>query len=280
MTRLNSSLRFSVAVALAWGMLLGLMACSRHKPEATISAFVPCGLVQPIQAVVHFYAKDHHKRVHCTFGTPIELLDKIEREGARPDLFISPGEREMKRLEKLGLIHFEDCVAFGEYDMVLIVPQKNPGKVHRLEDLAKASVRTIALAEPDINSTGYYAQQALENLGLWEKVKEKITSPRQAWHGVSFVAEGKADAGFSYDACPLRTAPGRLKEENVRIVETLPPASHDPILCRVVKLKDTAHPEECQAFIDYLLSEKIQRELAQRGVPNVRSRPPQEATAR
>ena len=270
----GSVARLLTGLAVVSAAVVGLCGCSKGGKGSRakrMEIFIPCGLLKPMKLVVRQFEKENEVRLRCTFGTPSKLLDMVERQGRRPDVFMSPGEREMNRLAGQSLIDTTTRRAFGEYAMVLITPKGNPGKVTCIDDLTEDSVRTIVLADPELNSTGYYAKQSLVHLGLWEKIKDKIVSPRQAWHGITYVAYGKADAGFTYHACPLRTAPGRIDSMKLEIIEELPLDTHDPILCTVAALGTSKHAERAKQFIEFLMSEKIQKRMSDLGIPNVGS---------
>ena len=274
--RCGSVARLLTGLAVAWAAVAGVCGCSKGRGKKGARAkrmevFIPCGLVKPMTLVVKQFEKENEVRLKCTYGTPSKLLDKIEREGRRPDVFMSPGERETNRLQDQGLIDTTTRQAFGEYAMVLITPKANPGKVTCIDDLTRDSVRTIALADPEFNSTGHYAKQVLVHLGLWDKIQGKIASPRQAWHGITYVGYGKADAGFTYNACPLRTAPGRIESKTLEIIEELPLDAHDPILCTVAALESSKHADLAKQFIEFLMSERIQKRMSDLGIPNVGS---------
>jgi molybdate transport system substrate-binding protein len=237
----------------------------------TLEIVAPCTLLKPITVVAQTFEKETHAVPRCTFNTSRKLLDQIERGKIQPDLVLSAGGLEIEELARRGLVDLDTQRVFGEYGLLLIVPRKNPGRVASLQDLTQERVHKIAVTDPQVNALGRYTKQALVHLGLWDKVKAKVVFPRETIHSVTYVLKGKAEASFTLDGCPFRDDPHQKENEYVKIVQKLPPASHDRFFCIVARLKGSRHRKEAEQFMQYLLSPKIQRQLAKLGVPNVRA---------
>ena len=77
----------------------------------------------------------------------------------------------MDALQSAGLIIAETRHDIVANDLVLIAPSASDD-IHTFQDLAKSSVKTVALGEPATVPAGMYAQQTLEKLNLWDAVQK------------------------------------------------------------------------------------------------------------
>jgi molybdate transport system substrate-binding protein len=173
----------------------------------------------------------------------------------------------MKKLVDAGYVQSADRTRFGRYELVLFGPRGNPGQVHTFTDLTKDTVQTIAMADPDNTSVGFYTRETLRNLGIWSKVKAKILITADPSMAYKHVARAKAQASFAYRSCPLKTAPDKLDYSKVRIIESVPNELYGPAYATVALLKAARNRKQGAAFIELLLSEEGQAVLANYEVP-------------
>jgi len=204
-----------------------------------------------------------------TFENAVVLLRKI-RSGDRPDVLVSPGRLEMEMMEKEGYVDPDSVATFGTFKMILVVPKDNDVGIHSWNDLTRKDIKSIALANADENSVGYYAEEALKKLGLLEKLEPKI---RRNWHAltvVKWICRGRVDAGLYFDSCPFTSGQEKLEgqENTYRIVCYLPEDSYPPIKVQAGRLKESPNPEAANRFLAYLVSEEGQKLLAEEGIPN------------
>ena len=253
---------------------------NRTQAARKLHIAAPCALLKPVTKTARMFEREFQRDVHCSFGMPEKLLHQIERGKTHPDLFLSSGGLEIERLEAKGLIDPKSRTVFGEYEILLIVPKDNPAGVESLDDLTGEGVRGIAVADPEANALGRYAKQSLINLGVWENIEPKVVFPPETIHGITYVMKGKVDASFALNGCPFETAPDQADGSLVSVIEKLPSDSHGRVFCIAARLKASRRQRTAREFIDYLLSPKIQKRLAELGVPNVRSQPDEDGRPR
>ncbi len=80
----------------------------------------------------------------------------------------------------------------------------------------------IATGDPASVPVGKYAQAALTKLGVWDSVATRIVPAENVRSALNFVALGETPLGIVY----ATDARGNAK---VRVVDTFPASSHDPI---------------------------------------------------
>ncbi|HUU53331.1 MAG TPA: molybdate ABC transporter substrate-binding protein [Armatimonadota bacterium] len=260
-----------VALLLAVVVMGGvLLARARQAPEAAaptagLVVYAPCGMSSPIAvATQRFREANPGAQVQVVFDNAIVLVRKI-RKGDRPDVFISPGELEMKQLVEEGFIEAATVADFGTLDLVVIAPTKTEG-LDSVEGLKAPGIKTISLADPKYNSIGYYGEEALKSLGLWEALQSKLLLREYPLEAVTLATNGQVDAGITYLTCPLDTAPEKADGSDVRIVATLPRDSYPPVRLQVAMLKETEKRDVGRQYIDFLISEQGQEAIAANGI--------------
>jgi molybdate transport system substrate-binding protein len=102
----------------------------------------------------------------------------------------------------------------------------------------------LALADPAGVPAGRYARQALEKLGVWNGVADRIASGDSVRAALALVARGEAPLGVVY-------ATDARAEPKVRVVAAFPATSHAPITYPVAILKAARSPdaEPLRAFL-------------------------------
>jgi molybdate transport system substrate-binding protein len=192
-------------------------------------------------------------------------MKRIKQLGERPDVFMSPGETEMKLLVEAGIVDPATVTDFGTLDIVLITGRKIDS-LKTLEDLKSPNIKTISLADPATNSIGYYASEALKKLGLWEPIQSKLLLREAPLEAVTLATDGKVDAGITFMTCPLETAPEKADASNARIVQTIPRETYPPVRLQLGILKDSKNREAAQRYLDFLTSEEGQKAIAINGI--------------
>ena len=116
-----------------------------------------------------------------------------------------------------------------------------------LTDLAGATIRTVAIADPSHAPYGLAARQALERSGLWARVQPKVVMGANISQAEQFVATGNADAGVVALSLALRT-PGRA----YTLVDS---ALHDPLRQTVAVVAGSARPDAAVRFLTFTRSD-------------------------
>ncbi|MCS7192939.1 MAG: molybdate ABC transporter substrate-binding protein [Armatimonadetes bacterium] len=246
--------------------LLGQTVSAQAKSELRL--FVPCGMIIPFQTLKTQFEKQTGIKLSIYYDNGVALVRRIREKGERPDIFVSPGELEMQILAQEGFIDPKSVTTFGTFELILVVPARNRAGIQSLDDLMKPSVRRIVIADPKQNSVGYYAQQALQKLGLWEKLKSKIVTHWHAQEAVNYVCMARVDAGIYYATCPFDSAPEKVMSPNYKIIAHLPKDSYPPVKVQAGMLKASKNRVAAQKFLKFLTELKTQKLLAQLGIPN------------
>lgn len=238
------------------------------QPKTELHLFVPCGMIVPFSRLKMDFEKAKGIKVRITYDNGVALVRRIRDKGERPDILVAPGELEIRQMVQEGFVDPKSVVTFGTFKLIVVVPARNRAGIKRLEDLLKPSVRTVAIADPKLNSVGYYAKQALKNLGMWENLKGKIITHWYALGVVNYVCSGRVDATIYYDSCPFESGSQFVPSPTYKIIGELPKGSYPPIKVQAGMLKAAKNKVAAQRFLKFLLEPQTQKTLAKLGVPN------------
>jgi molybdate transport system substrate-binding protein len=133
--------------------------------------------------------------------------------------------------------------------LVIIVPADSQLHLEKPEDLLGKAVRRLAMADYAAVPAGVYAREALEKLGLWEQLKEKVVTAADVRYALSYVETGAAEAGLVY-------ATDAAISDAVRVVAEIPAGLTEPICYPIVLLKQGLGKAGAEAFYRYLISPK------------------------
>jgi molybdate transport system substrate-binding protein len=266
-----------VALVAVGGVLAWRAQTQVAKPpqKETLYLAIPQGLFLPLTKVMEKYEQAHPNIEFQTLvDTPEAMAQAVEENSDKPDIFMSPGGHEIEVLRGKGYIVPETEVAFGSYDLAILVPKANPGKVKTLEDLLNPEVKAISISDPDLNAACYAARQSLQNLGLWEKLKPKLKVTGCCMSSFNWILDGRAQANVQFLGCPLDPKTAETAEKHkVLFVCGFP---HDTFyIPRNVAgiLKTTKHRRLAEDFISYLTSPETIKFMAQNRMRNDRDLP-------
>ncbi|NPV47112.1 MAG: molybdate ABC transporter substrate-binding protein [Armatimonadetes bacterium] len=231
------------------------------RVSGEILVFVPCGVAGPYGEIKKlFEAKYPGVKVTQELAN-IDVQTKLILDGkAAPDMWIALGDREMNRVKEAGKVAGEP-VTFAYNSIAFTVHKNNPCGIASLQDLTKPSVKTIALATPE-NSSGYYAEQAFRQAGVWEQVEKKIwLTPEPAQVKVA-LSSGKAEVGVVYYPCARETRimggePEEMKGK-LQLLNKFPEDVAKPFPAQAAVIQGCANPEGGKVFLDFMLSDEVQ----------------------
>ena len=186
--------------------------------------------------------------VKGTYDSSGKLQTQIE-EGLEADVFMSAAKKQMTALDEEGMIASDTITDLLENKIVLIVPTGNEKKLEKFEDIENAD--SIALGDPASVPAGQYAQEALTNLGIWDKIQDKVSFGTNVTEVLNQVAAASADAGLVYATDAASMA------DQVEVVAEAPEGSlAKKVIYPVAVVKGTAHEEVAKEFVAFLQTDK------------------------
>ena len=197
------------------------------------------------QLIPMFEAQYPNVKIEGTYDSSGKLQSQIEA-GADVDIFFSAALKQMQALQEEGYIDADASVDLLENKIVLIVPKGSEEGYTSFEDIVNADM--AAIGDPESVPAGQYGKEALENLGLWSEVENKLSLGTNVTEVLNWVAEQSADAGIVY-ATDAASIP-----DKVTIIAAAPEGSVSKVIYPVAELKDTANNQAADAFMEFLQS--------------------------
>ncbi len=228
---------FSLRRGLLAGLLtLGLLGAGGAAAAADepVTIFAAASLTNAIQDIAKAYAATGKPEPKLSFAASSTLAKQIEA-GAPVSIFASANVKWMKYLEGKGLVVASSEVTPIGNSLVLIAPVDSAKPVTITKDLDLLALLgadgKITTGLTDSVPVGQYAKTALTNLGMWDKVKERIVGANSVRAALALVERGEVPYGIVY-ATDAAITP------KVKIVGTFPADSHPPVEYPFALLKD------------------------------------------
>lgn len=226
--------------------------------QAEILVFAAASLTNALQDIGAAYEKTTAVRVRLSFDASSSLARQIEA-GAPADLFLSADTEWMDYLESRHLIQTATRRNLVGNQLVLIAPAGSQIKLTIAPHFPLATALgdgRLATADPDSVPAGRYARAALSTLGVWNDVVDRLARAENVRAALKYVARGEAPLGIVYSS-------DALVEKNVRVVDTFPASTHEPIVYPVALT--TSARGDAAGFLAYLLSSQGRAVFAKYG---------------
>jgi len=246
MTTRPTWLALLVAAGLAWTG--GVQPVSAQGKDVVV--FAAASLKQALDEIARQRQRETGKKTIISYAASNTLIRQIE-QGAPADIFFSADLDWMDYGEQKGLIKPDTRFNLLENRLVLIVPSERNLTVNIQPGFDLAALLKggrLAMGNVDAVPAGKYGKAALEKLGVWDSVKNKIAQAESVRAALMFVSRGEASLGIVYQT----DAAADLK---IRIAGTFPENAHPPIIYPVALTKQSTNAD-AQAFLNDLRSRR------------------------
>lgn len=248
-------------------VLLALFVCggacrSSDDEGDAITVFAAASTTDVITRLAERYEAKTGTKVKTSFAASSTLAKQIDG-GARADVFLSANPQWMDWLEERDRIRPKSRVDLAANALVLVAPRGRAPNA-RLESIrfekdfaiGDALGPRLALGDPSHVPAGTYAKAALEALGWWDVLEQRVVPAQDVRAALGFVELGEADAGVVY-ATDAAVTP------RVEVVGTFPDAVVPPIRYPVALTKDAAPGAD--AFLAFLTGDEAAGVLREAG---------------
>jgi len=235
---------------------IGPAGAETKQPE--ILVFAAASLTNVLEEIGTAYEKTAHVRTRMSFDASSNLAHQIEA-GAPADVFFSADTQWMDYLESRHLIQAATRRNVVGNQLVLIAPAGNQVKLQIAPHFPLAAALgpgRLAVADPDSVPAGRYARSALSALGVWDEVVDRLARAENVRAALRYVARGEAPLGIVYSS-------DALVERGVRVVDTFPAGTHEPIVYPVALTASAKG--EAAGFLAYLLSPQARKVFVEYG---------------
>ena len=228
-------------------LLASPLAAAGPARPAQLVVLAPASLSDVLPKAASAWRAHGGLPVAFSFDATSRLARQIE-QGAPADVFISADEAWMDRLAGEGKLSNETRRDLASTRLAVVVPAASRTKLSKPQDLAKAGLKRLALADENVPA-GRYARAALDHFGLWDAVAPSVVRGDNVRTVLRWVAKGDAEAGVVYET-------DARAERRVATAFLFPDASHEPIVYPAAALARADQPTQAQRFIDFLAGPK------------------------
>jgi molybdate transport system substrate-binding protein len=244
----------------AWGEV----PAKKAPREITVAA--AADLNAALKEITENYERETGVKVNLSFGASGALMQQIHNR-APFDVFFSADMAYPRQLISQGDVDGGSLYGYAIGKLVLWAPVDSPLDVeHRgMNVMADASVKKIAIANPQHAPYGRAAVAALKHVGLYEQVSDRLVLGENVSQAAQFVESGNAQVGFvamSYAVSPAMRGKGKFWE--------IPVEAYPPLEQGVVVIRHSRHKKEATAFVAYIKTKAVADVLSRYGftVPN------------
>lgn len=230
-----------VAAALAGGTV-------RANSAEKITVFAAASLKNALDAVAEAWKAETGNAAAISYAGSPALARQIE-QAAPADVFISADLDWMNYLAERNLVDPATVVNLFGNRIVLVAPadSKVETTIEPGFDLAGPHGDSrLAIATVNAVPSGKYGKAALEALGIWDSVKDRLAQAENVRAALALVATGEAPLGIVYQT-------DAAADPRVKIVGIFPEDTHPAIVYPGGRVAASTKAE-ATAFLDFLRS--------------------------
>jgi molybdate transport system substrate-binding protein len=220
-----------------------------------------------LQPVMPMLAQEYEKATGVkrvvSFGASGTLTTQI-LNGAPMDIFLGADFLFPETIVAAGLTDMRAPTQYAKGALVLWARKDSPLQPISMEKLEDPRVKSIAIADEIHAPYGRAAVSALRKLKLYEKVKPHLVTAENVAQAGQYAESGNAQMALI--SLTLASSP-RFKETGtfVRV-----PTSVYPDISQCAVVMKTERKADAHAFLDWLLTSKVQEKLGEFGLGAVR----------
>src|SRR5712691_2449019 len=211
-----------------------------------VVVFAAASLKNALDNIKTQYERDIGKHVTISYAASPTLAKQIEA-AAPADILISADLDWMDYLAERKLIKPGSRVNLLGNSIVLIAPANSTASITIGPNFPLASLLgngRLAMADPNSVPAGKYGKAALEKLGVWSAVADRIAPAENVRAALLFVSRGEAPLGIVYQT-------DAAADPKVKVVGFFPEDSHPPITYPIAAVAASTAPTVA-AYLEYL----------------------------
>ncbi|CAK0747790.1 molybdate ABC transporter periplasmic binding protein [Azospirillaceae bacterium] len=214
--------------------------------------FAGASLKNALDEVIIAYQRQQEtpKNIIVSYAASSTLAKQIEN-GSPADLFVSADMDWMDYLERRNLIKIDSRRNILGNRLVLIAPRNadlpSESSLVSLLNNGLANSDRLAIGDTTHVPAGKYARIALENLGVWERLKNRLAPAESVRSALALVARGETPLGIVYQT-------DALIENQVRLVQLFPSELHPKIVYPIALIADGKSSEAPQ-LLNFIISD-------------------------
>lgn len=237
-----------LALGVAWAG--ATFAPSAAMAEDKVTVFAAASLKNALDAINAEWQKESGKETTVSYAASSALAKQVE-QGAPADVFISADLAWMDYLAQKKLIKDDTRSNLLGNRIVLVSSAEDakPVEIKQGFDLAALiGDGRLAMGAVDSVPAGKYGKAALEKLGVWSSVEQKVAGAESVRAALLLVSRGEAPYGIVYQT-------DAAADPGVKVVGTFPEDSHPPIIYPIAITTDSKSAD-ATAYVDFIKSDK------------------------
>lgn len=227
--------------------------------------FAAASMTETLEKLADKFMQENNVELKFNFDSSGTLKTQIE-EGAKVDVFISAGQKQMDQLDitadkeinknSLDFVEKDTRFDFLENKVALSVPEGNPKNINSYEDLKHAlegGSAMLAIGNSDV-PVGQYAQKILKSLDIDEEKAANsgsITYATNVKEVATQVSEGLVDAGIIYQT--------DAKSAGLTVVDTATKQMCGQVIYPASVINTSENKELAQKYLDYLKTDEASK---------------------
>jgi molybdate transport system substrate-binding protein len=233
-------LRLLLALAVAsWSF-------AARAQDKDLVVFAAASLKNALDNANALYLREKGQKVVVSYAASPVLARQIEN-AAPADIFMSADLDWMDYLAQRNLIKANTRTNLLGNRLVLAAPADSQVVLTIAPNFPLAQALgngRLAIADPNSVPAGKYGKAALEALGVWQSVSNKIVPGPDVRATLVFVSRGEAPLGIGYQT-------DAAADKGVKIVGMFPANTHPPIIYPIAITAGSNHPNAA-AYLSYL----------------------------
>lgn len=185
--------------------------------------------------------------LNFNYGTSQSLTNEVISGTIQPDIIIVSSNKNMQELENNNLIVLNTKENLVSNSLVLVAPLDS--NITSIEELVDYDVYKIAVGNPEYNSSGHYAIEALTKLDLYYDIINKIVYENTTEEILTTVSHGGVDAAVVFKS-DIITNP------EIKLVTEFPSSSYNPIIYSMAELNHSNHNAQVRRLEEFLKSDQ------------------------
>ena len=205
--------------------------------------FAAASLKDALDAVNTEWKKESSNWATISYAASSALAKQIE-QGAPADIFVSADEDWMDYIATRKLIKPGTRFDLVGNKLVLIAPRDSRLTATIASGFPLASLLGdghLAMADTASVPAGKYGKAALEKLGVWDGVKDRIAQAENVRAALALVSRGEAPLGVVY-------ATDAKADPKVKVLDTFPESTHAPIIYPIAVTASSTNKEAVTAI--------------------------------
>lgn len=244
-----------------FGLGLGMVSPFAAAAQEEVVVFAAASTTNAITDIGKRYAEANLGTMKPSFASSSTLAKQIAN-GAPADVYLSANKKWMDYLEKKKAVVQETRFDLLGNRIVLIAPKDSvQGNVEVNADLFLAGLLgkdgRLSMGDPGHVPAGMYGKKAMESLGLWEPVKDRLAPMKDVRAALVLVERAEVPIGQVY-------ATDAAISKKVKVIGTFPTTSHPPIVYPVAAVTG-GKSAEAKKFLDFLKSPQARAVFEQYG---------------